>query len=81
MNSQPDILVFTIFGTIWVGGGGWLMYRYPEFFAKLNGLFGFKLFTGPKYIKFTKRLGVLEMTLAALGVLCFIITTVFGLNW
>jgi len=81
MNSLRGRLLFTIIGTMWVGGGGWLMHRYPEFFAKINGAFGLKRFTGPRYITFTQRMGILEMTLAALGVLSFIITTALGLNW
>lgn len=74
-------LWFTAVGAIWVGGWGWLMYRYPEFFAKVNARFGFKQFTGPKYIEFLRRMGLLEMTLAGLGVLSFIVTTAFALNW
>lgn len=80
MNSEKSQLFFMAFGIVWVAGWGWLMYRHPEAFAKVNARFGFKLFTGPKYITFTRRLGIVEMTLAALGLISTLVTAIWGLN-
>ena len=81
MSPQKFKVLFTIFAVVWVGGWGWLAYRYPEFFAKVNARFGFKQFTGPRYITFIRRMGLVEMTLAGLTALGTIIEIALGLNW
>ena len=61
-----------------VGGWGFLMYRYPEAFAKANVRFGFKSATNPKFIKFTRWMGIAEMTLAALSVISEVAASALG---
>jgi hypothetical protein len=68
------------FGVVWVGGGGYLMYRYPEFFAKLNARFRLKSSASPNYIVFTRRLGIIEMILVALGVIGMLVMHIFGVK-
>ena len=82
MTESPQFrLFFTIIGVIWVGGGGFLMFRYLDFFAKINARLGFKWAATPKYISSLKKLGLLEMTLAAISAVAYIISVVFRLNW
>jgi len=68
----------TIFAVIWVGGVGFLMYRYPEFFAKMSILFLPKVELSPGFISFTKKLGVVEMILAGIAAISGIID---ALGW
>jgi hypothetical protein len=60
---------------------GFVMFRYAKFFADLNARFGFKVFSSPKYIAFTRKLGIVEMILAGLSVVGFVVSRIFGLNW
>lgn len=73
--------LFIAFAVIWVGGWGFVMYRYPEFFAKINARFGLKAFASPKHISFTRKLGIIEMVLAALSVINVLVSYCFGLKW
>ena len=73
MNSLKTTLITCILGTVWVGGGGWLMYRYPSFFAKWNARFGFK--TNQKLLRVV---GLLEMTLAAIGAIGIPVALLLG---
>ena len=49
MHSKSIYIIFSIVGVFWVGGWGFLMFRYPKFFADFNARFGFKMFSSPKY--------------------------------
>jgi hypothetical protein len=77
MSSKSIYLIFNIVGFFWVGGWGFLMFRYPRFFADLNARFGLKMFSSPKYIAFTRKLGIVEMILAV----SLIVSLIFGLKW
>jgi hypothetical protein len=68
-------------GVIWVGGGGFLFFRYPEFFAKLNSHLGFRRFSSPKYFAFLKWMGFVEMILAGISAIAVMASLTFGLNW
>jgi hypothetical protein len=81
MHSKSIYIFFNIFGVFWVGGWGFIMFRYPKFFADLNARFGFKMFSSPKYIAFTRKLGIVEIILAGLSVVGFVVSLIFGLNW
>jgi hypothetical protein len=72
--------IFMIFAVAWVGGWGFLMFRYPGFFAKINARFGFNIGTSPKFIAFTRRMGIVEMILAALSVISTLIMHVLGIK-
>jgi hypothetical protein len=69
-----------IFAVAWVGGWGFLMFRYPDFFAKINARFGLKIGTSPKFIAFTRRMGIVEMILAALSVVSTLIMHTLGVK-
>lgn len=45
------------------------MYRYPEAFARVNVRFGFKSAMNPRFIRFTRGMGIVEMTIAMLSLL------------
>jgi hypothetical protein len=81
MHSRSIYILFNIVGFFWVGGWGFLMFRYPKFFADLNARFGLKMFSSPKYIAFTRGLGIVEMILAGVGAVGFVVSLIFGLNW
>ena len=80
MQSSHFEAVFTLFGVVWVGGWGFLMFRYPELFARIHARFGMKWLSGPKYISFIKKLGMVEMVLAALSIIVFLIKVALGLS-
>jgi hypothetical protein len=81
MHSKGIYIVLNIVGFFWVGGGGFLMFRYPKFFADFNPRFGLKRFSSPKYIAFLRGLGIVEMILAGVGAVGFVVSLIFGLNW
>ncbi|MGF7182341.1 hypothetical protein [Tunturiibacter psychrotolerans] len=79
MMQSPHLeAIFTAVGVIWVGGWGFLMFRRPEFFARINVRFGMKWLSGPKYISLTKKIGIAEMVLAILCGMGFLIRAAFG---
>jgi hypothetical protein len=78
MQSKVIYILFNIVGVLWVGGWGFMMFRYPKFFADLNARFGFKMFSSPKHIAFTRKLGIVEMILAGLSVVGFAVSLIFG---
>ncbi|WP_348262122.1 hypothetical protein P8935_20240 [Telmatobacter sp. DSM 110680] len=80
MNFQSYDLAFEIFGLLWVGGGGLLMYRHPTWCAKVNERFGFRRGMTPGFQKFIKALGIVEMVLAALGAISVVSMTVLGVH-
>jgi hypothetical protein len=57
------------------------MFRYPERFAKINARFGFSMFTSPKFIAFTRWMGIVEMALAGISVISELIMIAFDLKW
>lgn len=65
---------------VWVGGWGFIMFRYPEFFAKLNARFGYHTFATPKYVSFIRKLGLAEMALAALSIVVMVARAALGLR-
>jgi hypothetical protein len=54
------------------------MYRYPEAFARVNVRFGFKSAGNPKFIKFIRWMGIVEMILAALSVISEVVASTLG---
>jgi hypothetical protein len=54
--------------------------RYPELFARINARFGMKWLSGPRYTSLTKKLGIVEMVLAALSMFVFLIMVALGLS-
>jgi hypothetical protein len=81
MSARTFQIVFTAAGVLWVGGWGYLMFRYPEYFAKLNARWGLRVFSTPKGITFIRRMGMVAMTLAGLSVISEIVMLVFGFKW
>jgi hypothetical protein len=80
MTISPHLqAIFTAAVAIWVGGWGFVMLRYPEFFARINARFGVKTLAGSKYISLTKGFGIVGMVLAALSVVVFLIEAALGL--
>jgi hypothetical protein len=71
-------IIFIIVGVLWVGGWGFLMYRYPEAFARVNVRFGIKSATNPKFIRFTRWVGMVAMILAALSVISEVVASALG---
>ena len=66
MSSKNILMNIVIFvGDPLMGVLGFLMFRYPETWAKLNALFSHEKFDSPKQLASTKRLGILMMILAA----------------
>jgi hypothetical protein len=81
MHSKGIYIIFNIVGVFWVGGGDSLMFRYPKFFADFNARFGFKMFSSPKYIAFTRKLGIVEMILAGVSAVSLIVSLIFDRSW
>jgi hypothetical protein len=75
--SPQSRIILTIVGVLWVGGGGFLFYRYPEAIARINARFG-KWGTSPKFIRFTKWVGIVEMILAVLSLVSTVAMYAFG---
>jgi hypothetical protein len=80
VTSQTRI-IFVITALLLVGGWGFLMFRYPELFAKINVRIGLSRFATPRFIKITKWIGMLEMILAGLAAINGIVLSFFGLKW
>ena len=55
------------------------MYRSPEAFARANVRFGSKGGTKPKFVKFIRWMGIVEMIVAALSLASTVAT--FALGW
>jgi hypothetical protein len=81
MSSKNIYIIFYIAAFFWVGGWGFLMFRYPKFFADFNARFGFKMFSSPKYIAFLRKLGIAEMILAGISVVSLVVSLIFGFKW
>lgn len=81
LQSPQFEIAFAVFGVVWVGGWGFVMFRYPEFFAKLNARFGYHTFASPKYVSFIRKLGLAEMVLAALFIILMSMRAALGLRW
>ena len=73
MFSPHFQILFEVFGFLWVGGGGFLFYRYPDFFARMNTRVGFKRFSGPRFISFTRKAGIFYMALAVVSAILMMI--------
>jgi len=56
------------------------MFRYPEFFAGIGVRLGLTQVATARHIKFTRRLGIFEMILAALSVAGTFLMYALGLN-
>jgi hypothetical protein len=79
MMQRPHLeAIFTAVGVIWVGVWGLLMFRRPEFFTRINMRLGMKWLSGPKYISLTKKIGIVEMVLAILSGVGYLIRAAFG---
>ena len=79
MEQNPHFLsIFTAIAVLWVGGGGYLMFRHAEFLARVNARLGLKWMYTPKCITLIKKLGILEMVLAALSVGVFLTMVALG---
>jgi hypothetical protein len=81
MHSKNIFIIFNIVAFFGVGGWGFLMFRYPRFFANFNARFGFKMFSSPRYITFLRRFGIVEMIVAGVSGVSFLVSLIFGLNW
>ncbi len=81
MDQRNARIIFDIFAVFWVGGWGYLTFRYPEVFAKINARFGFRIFASPKFIVFTKWMGIVEMILAGLSVVSMLVMAALGSRW
>jgi hypothetical protein len=71
-------IIFTLVGVLWVGGWGLLMYRYPEAFARVNVRFGFKSAMNPKFINFTRWMGITAMIFAVLSLIGVFVMPILG---
>jgi hypothetical protein len=71
-------IILSLIGVVWVGGGGFLFFRYPEFFARVNVRFGFKSAMNPKFVRLIRQMGIVEMILAAVSLLSTVATAVLG---
>jgi hypothetical protein len=80
MSPRNIHIVFTICAVVWVGGWGFLMFLYPEFFATINARFGFRKFTSPRGIAFIRWVGIVEMALAGISVVSELVGLAFGLK-
>ena len=80
MSSKKAYVIFYIVGFFWVGGWGFLMFRYPKFFADFNARFGFKMFSSPKHIAFIRKLGIAGMILAGVSAVSLVVSLLFGLK-
>jgi hypothetical protein len=78
MNLRKYDLAFQIFGVLWVGGGGWLMYRHPAWCAKVNSRIGLKRGTTARFQSLIKVVGIVELALAALGAISVVYMAAFG---
>ncbi len=78
LTIQIKILLFSFVAAIWVGGGGYLMFRYAEYFARLNERLGFRVFATHTLVKIIRWVGMIEMLLASLGVINAIAMSAFG---
>jgi hypothetical protein len=47
----------------------------------MNARWGIKIFATPRGIRFTRRMGMVAMTMAALSVVSEIIMLAFGFDW
>jgi hypothetical protein len=66
MSSLNTLKNFVIFvGDPLMGVLGFLMFRYPETWAKMNARFSHEKFDSPMQLASTKRAGILMMILAA----------------
>jgi hypothetical protein len=54
------------------------MYRYPEAFAKVNVRFGLRSAANPKFIRFTRWMGIIAMILAVLSLVSTVAMYAFG---
>jgi len=78
MSPETAQKAFVGIGIIWVGGGGYLMFRYPEFISKLSFR---SRSTNPGRIRFTRWLGIFEMVVAVLGAICTSVSAALGKKW
>jgi hypothetical protein len=61
-----------------VGGLGYLMFRFPDFLAKINAQFRPNLMKpGTKFIRW---MGIIEMTLAGLTLIGSLLLPAFGIK-
>jgi len=80
MAHSPHLqAIFTAAAAIWVGGWGFIMLRYPEFFARINARFGMQWLSGSRYISLTRKIGIVCMVMTALSVVVFLIEAALGL--
>jgi hypothetical protein len=71
-------IIFSLIAVVWVGGLGFLFFRYPEFFARVNVRFGFKSAMNPKFLRFIRQMGIVEMILAALSLISTVVMAILG---
>ena len=61
-----------------MGGWGFFAYRYPEAIARTKARFGFKSAITPKFIRFTRWVGIVEMIVAILSLISTVAVYAFG---
>jgi hypothetical protein len=80
MSTKGTYIALNIVGVLWVGGWGFLMFRYPKTFADWNARFRFWKFTSPKYISFIRKFGIAAMVIAGISAVSFLATLILGLK-
>jgi len=79
MHGPHFRAIFTAAAAIWVGGWGFIIFHYPEFFARINDRFGMQWLSGSKYLSPTRKMGTICMVITALSVFVFLVEAALGL--
>lgn len=77
-DTQQLQVMFTLVTVAWVGGWGFIFFRYPDFFARFNARFGLHRFAAPQFTNLIKRMGIVGMILAALSLVGFALKLVIS---
>jgi hypothetical protein len=78
--SYRETALFCVFGILWVGGGGFVFYRWPDFLVRVNERFRCPKWLSPS-VRFIRWMGIIEMILAALSLLNLILMIAFRPEW
>jgi len=66
-------VLFEAFACFWVGGWGFLAYRYPELFVRINARFGAKRLSGSRFISFTRKAGIFYVAIAVASAIMMLV--------
>jgi hypothetical protein len=53
--------LFTAITVAWIGGFGFVIFRYPELLARFSVRLGMRWISDPKYRSLTRTIGIVEM--------------------